>query len=95
MPTQVQFTNMKNSDTVRDHIDELMKELVKITDNKFPFHIHLSKANDESYSTLINCSYMGKPLSSKAEHTNLYKAISKSVDSMKTQVMKKHEKVRK
>jgi ribosome-associated translation inhibitor RaiA len=42
----------------------------------------------------INCSYRNKLLASKADHENLYKALSKGIDSMKTQVIRKADKVR-
>jgi ribosome-associated translation inhibitor RaiA len=54
----------------------------------------LNKVNRESYHVGINCSFRNKPLSSKADHENLYKALSKGIHSMKTQVIRKAEKVR-
>ena len=75
------------------HISSL-SELIKITDNKFPFHVNLNKVTEESYHVGINCSYKNKPLSIKADHQNLYKALAKGIDSIKIQVIRKAEKVR-
>ena len=94
MPIHLTFNNIRNSDAVNDHVHQAFGELIKITDDKFPFHVNLNKVNDLSYHVGINCSYRNKPLSSKADHENLYKALSKGIDSMKTQVIRKAEKVR-
>ena len=94
MPIHLTFNNIRNSDAVNKHVNQAFGELIKITDDKFPFHVTLNKVNDESYRVGINCSYRKKPLSSKADHENLYKALSKSIDSIKTQVIRKAEKVR-
>ena len=94
MPIHLTFKNIRNSDAVSDHVHHAFEELIKITDDKFPFHVTLNKVNDVSYHVGINCSYRNKPLSSKADHENLYKALSKGIDSMKTQVIRKAEKVR-
>ena len=94
MPRHLTFNNIRNSDAVNEHVNQAFGELIKITDDKFPFHVTLNKVNDESYRVGINCSYRNKPLSSKADHENLYKALSKGIDSMKTQVIRKAEKVR-
>ena len=94
MPIHLTFNNIRNSDAVSDHVHQAFEELIKITDDKFAFHVTLNKTNDESYHVGINCSYRNKPLSSKADHENLYKALSKSIDTMKTQVIRKAEKVR-
>ena len=34
----IAFNNIKQSESVADHIHSLMDELLKITDSKFPFH---------------------------------------------------------
>lgn len=94
MPIHLTFNNIRNSDAVNEHVNQAFGELIKITDDKFPFHVTLNKVNDASYRVGINCSYRNKPLSSKADHENLYKALSKGIDSMKTQVIRKAEKVR-
>ena len=94
MSIHLTFNNIRNSDAVNDHVHQAFGELIKITDDKFPFHVTLNKVNDKSYGVGINCSYRNKPISSKAVHENLYKALSKSIDSMKTQVIRKAEKVR-
>ncbi|MBF0287296.1 MAG: HPF/RaiA family ribosome-associated protein [SAR324 cluster bacterium] len=92
MTIHITFNNMKHSESVTEHVHEIMKELIKITDNKFPFSMNLTKENDQQHHVVLNCSYMGKDLSSNASHENLYKAIGKTVDSMKTQVLRKSKK---
>ena len=94
MPIHLTFNNIRNSDAVTEHVHHAFEELIKITDDKFPFHVTLNKVAEESYHVGINCSYRNKSLSSKADHENLYKALSKGIDSMKTQVIRKAEKVR-
>ena len=94
MPIHLTFNNIRKSDAVSTHVHEAFEELIKITDNKFPFHVNLNKVNQEFYHVGINCSYQNKHLFSKADHENLYKALSKGIDSMKTQVIRKAEKIR-
>ena len=94
MPIHLSFNNIRNSKAVTDHVHNVFEELIKITDDKYPFHVKLNKVTEESYHVGINCSYKNKPLSSKADHQNLYKAIAKGIDSMKIQVIRKAEKVR-
>ena len=94
MPIHLTFNNIRNSDAVISHVHEAFKDLIKITDNKFPFHVNLKKNDHESYHVGINCSFKNKNLFSKADNENLYKALSKGIDSMKTQVIRKAEKVR-
>jgi ribosomal subunit interface protein len=94
MPIHLTFNNIRNSDAVSDHVHHAFEELIKITDDKFPFHVSLNKVHEESYHVGINCSYRNKLLASKADHENLYKALSKCIDSMKTQVIRKADKVR-
>lgn len=94
MNIHIAFNNLKHSDSVVEHVHEVMKELLKITESKFPFHMNLTKENDEQHHVVINCTYVGKSLSSNSTHENLYKAISKSVDAMKTQVLRKSKKTR-
>ena len=94
MPIHLTFNNIRNSEAVSEHVNHAFEELIKITDDKFPFHVTLNKVNEESYQVGINCSYRNKQLSSKANHENLYKALSKGIDSMKTQVIRKADKVR-
>ena len=94
MPIHLSFKNIRNSKAVNEHVQHVFKELIKITDNKYPFHVNLNKVTDESYHVGINCSYKSKPLSSKSDHQNLYKALSKGIDSIKIQVIRKAEKVR-
>ena len=93
MPIHITFNNLKQSDAVSEHVNELMKEIIKITDDRFAFHISLSRENND-HTVVINCHYRNKPLISKATNENLYRAISKSVDSIKTQVIRKTQKVR-
>ncbi len=94
MPIHLTFNNIRNSDAVTEHVHHAFEELIKITDDKFPLQVTLNKVAEESYHVGINCSYRNKSLSSKADHENLYKALSKGIDSMKTQVIRKAEKVR-
>jgi len=94
MSIHLTFKNIRYSDAVSSHVHEAFEELIKITDNKFPFHVNLNKVARESYHVGINCNYKNKSLFSKADHENLYKALSKGIDSMKTQVIRKAEKVR-
>ena len=94
MASHVTFKNIRNSKAVTEHVHHVFQELIKITDDKYPFHVNLNKVAEESYHVGINCSYKSKPLSSKASHQNLYKAIAKGIDSMKIQVIRKAEKVR-
>ena len=94
MSIHLTFKNIRHSEAVSTHVHEAFEELIKITDNKFPFHVNLNKVAQESYHVGINCSYKNKSLFSKANHENLYKALSKGIDSMKTQVIRKAEKFR-
>ena len=94
MSIHIAFNNMKHSESVIEHVHDVMRELLQITESKFPFHIRLTKEVDVHHHVLINCTYMGKPLSSSASHENLYKAIGKSVDSMKIQLLRKSQKLR-
>jgi len=56
MSIHVSFKNMKHSDAVKEHVHELFDDLLKITDNKYPFHVHLTRQKDESYHVGINSS---------------------------------------
>ena len=94
MPIHLTFNNIRNSKAVTKHVNHVFQELIKITDDKYPFHVNLNKVTEESYHVGINCSYKSKHLSSKADHQNLYKALAKGIDSMKIQVIRKSEKVR-
>ena len=94
MPIHLSFNNIRNSKAVTEHVHNVFEELIKITDDKYPFHVNLNKVSEEAYHVGINCSYKNKPLSSRAYHHNLYKALSKGIDSMKIQVIRKAEKVR-
>ena len=94
MAIHVTFNNIRNSKAVTEHVHHVFQELIKITDDKYPFHVNLNKVAEESYHVGINCIYKSKPLSSKADHQNLYKALAKGIDSMKIQVIRKAEKVR-
>ena len=93
MSIHLEFKNVRNSEAVTAHVHELFRELVQITEDRFPFHVSMSKVNGH-HQVHINCTYNQKRLSSSAEHENLYKAISKSVDAMRTQVIRKSERVR-
>lgn len=93
MSIHITFNHMKNSEAVTSHIHDLMDELLKITDNKFPFHINMTK-NSEDYHVVINCNFRNKQLTAKIAHENLYKALAKGVDAMKVQVIRKSERLR-
>ena len=93
MPIHLTFKNIRNSRAVYERVYVAFEELIKITDDKFPFHVTLNKVRD-FYYVVINCSYFKKNLSSKAGNENLYKALSKGIESMKTQVIKKSQKIR-
>jgi|TARA_B100000959_G_scaffold254374_1_gene285994 ribosomal subunit interface protein len=94
MSIHLTFNNIRNSKAVSEHVHHVFEELIKITDDKYPFHVNLNKVREESYRVGINCLYKNKSLSSKADHQNLYKALAKGIDSMKIQVIRKAEKVR-
>ena len=94
MTIHLTFKNIRNSKAVTEHVNHVFQELIKITDDKYPFHVNLKKVSEESYHVGINCSYKNKSLSSRAGHQNLYKALSKGIDSMKIQVIRKAERVR-
>ena len=94
MPIHLSFNNIRNSKAVSEHVHNVFEELIKITDDKYPFHVNLNRVSEETYHVGINCSYKNKPLSSRSDHQNLYKALSKGIDSMKIQVIRKAERVR-
>ena len=94
MSIHLTFNNIRNSKAVSEHVHHIFEELIKITDDKYPFHVTLNKVREESYRVAINCLYKNKSLSSKADHQNLYKALAKGIDSIKIQVIRKAEKVR-
>ena len=94
MTIHLTFKNIRNSEAVSSRVHQAFEELIKITDNKFPFHVNLNKIAQESYHVGINCSFKNKNLFSKANHENLYKALSKGIDSMKIQVIRKAKKIR-
>ena len=94
MTIHLTFKNIRNSKAVTEHVNHVFQELIKITDDKYPFHVNLKKITEESYHVGINCCYKSKSLSSKSDHQNLYKALAKGIDSIKIQVIRKAEKVR-
>ena len=94
MPIHLTFKNIRNSKAVTEHVRHVFQELIKITDDKYPFHVKLNKVTEEFYHVGINCSYKSKALASKADHQNLYKALAKGIDSIKIQVIRKAEQVR-
>lgn len=95
MSIHIAFKNIKHSESVVAHVHEVMHELLKITERKFPFHMHLTKDNNAQHHVVINCHYIGKSLSTNSTHENLYKAIGQSVESMRTQVLRKSKSLRK
>ena len=94
MSVHLSFKNMRHSEAVKDHVNELFDDLLKITDNKYPFHVDLVQNKDESYHVSIHCSYQQKQVASKADDRNLYKALSKGVEAIRTQIIRKSEKLR-
>ena len=54
MSFHLTFNNMHQSEAVSAHIHDMFEELIKITDNKFPFHVRLNKEGDETYLSLIH-----------------------------------------
>ena len=42
MPIHLTFKNIRNSDAVIKHVHHAFEELIKITDDKFPFHVTLN-----------------------------------------------------
>ena len=46
MTIHLTFNNIRNSDAVTKHIQEMFEELLKITDNKYRFHVWLNKEHD-------------------------------------------------
>ena len=53
MSIHLEFKNVRNSEAVSSHIHELFRELVEITEDRFPFHVSMSKVN-EQYHVHIN-----------------------------------------
>ena len=94
MSIHLTFNNIRNSKAVTEHVHNVFEELIKITEDKYPFHVNLNKVTEESYHVGINCSYKSKHLYGKADHQNLYKALAKGIDSIKIQVIRKADKVR-
>ena len=43
MPVHLTFNNIRNSEAVSEHVNNAFEELIKITDDKFPFHVTLNK----------------------------------------------------
>ena len=86
---------MRQSEAGLDHVLLMFNELIKITDNKYPFHVRLNKEEDEKYHVGINCNFQSKQLVSNVDDANLYKALGKSIESIKNQVLKKSHKLRK
>ena len=95
MSLHLTFNNMRQSEAVLDHVQHMFNELIKITDNKYPFHVRLNKEDDEKYHVGINCNFQSKQLASNVDDANLYKALGKCIESIKNQVLKKSHKLRK
>ena len=43
MSIHLSFNNIRNSKAVSEHVHRAFEELIKITDDKYPFHIKLNK----------------------------------------------------
>ena len=53
MSIHLSFNNIRNSKAVSEHVHRAFEELIKITDDKYPFHIKLNKvAGAVSYTHL-------------------------------------------
>ena len=94
MSLHLTFNNIRQSEAVSDHVQQMFDDLIKITDNKHPFHVRLNKEGDEKYHVGINCNFQSKQLVSNVDDANLYKALGKSIESIKNQVLKKSKKLR-
>ena len=71
MSIHLTFNNIRNSDVVTEHINEMFFELLKITDNKYSFHVKMNKVNRENYHVGINCNFQSKQLVSNVDDSNL------------------------
>ena len=40
MPIHLSFNNIRNSKAVSEHVHNVFEELIKITDDKYPFHVN-------------------------------------------------------
>ena len=60
MSLHLTFNNMRQSEAVSAHIHDMFEELIKITDNKYPFHVRLNKEGDETYHMGISLQSPGK-----------------------------------
>ena len=94
MTIHLTFNNIRNSDAVTKHIQEMFEELLKITDNKYRFHVRLNKEHDQHYHVGITCNFLSKHLVTASDSSNLYKAVGRAIESIKTQVLKKAGKLR-
>ena len=94
MTIYLTFNNIRNSDAVTKHIQEMFEELLKLTDNKYRFHVRLNKEHDQHYHVGITCNFLSKHLATASVGSNLYKAVGRAIKSIKTQVLKKAGKLR-
>ena len=83
------FNNMRQSEAVSAHIHDMFEELIKITDNKFPFHVRLNKEGDETYHVGINCNYHSKQLVSNVDDSNSLQSTGKKHRINKTPGLEK------
>ena len=72
----------------------MFEELLKITDNKYRFNVRLNKEQDQHYHVGITCNFLSKHLITASDGSNLYKAVGRAIESIKTQVLKKARKLR-
>ena len=94
MTIHLTFNNFGNSDAVTEHIQEMFEELLKITDNKYRFHVRLNKEHDQHYHVGITCNFLSKHLVTASDGSNLYKVVGRAIESIKTQVLRKARKLR-
>ena len=88
MTIHLTFNNIRNSDAVTKHIQEMFEELLKITDNKYRFQVRLNKEHNQHYHVGITCNLLNKHLVTASDGSNLYKAVGIAIESMKPRFSK-------
>ena len=73
MTIHLTFNNIRNSEAVTKHIQEMFEELLKITENKYLFHVRLNKEHVQHYNVGITCNFLSNHLVAASEGSNLYK----------------------
>ena len=93
MSVNIKFNHIEQTEQISEMVEGALSDLIKITDDRYRFNVKLSKEQD-GYHVNINCSYHNKPIISKAANENLPKALSESVHAMRTQIIRKSDKIR-